>query len=316
MTSRTVGPDEFRQWMAPIVDVLRVLAQAVDAIQRERQNPSVDSVGMTELSREQEFARQDGWQNPITDTHMLGGATLRAAADYVRTFAEAFTAERPPMYGHLVVARSALESSAIAWWLSEPGVGAEERAKRGMSELLYSATEEAWLEIRPNAAETVNEWVDYAAKLQWVATDRDGKTWSVNRRGKPSVGGVSRPSVPRAMTCLLVSNDASRIGNLQWSRLSAVSHVTWFGLRWALMLDDQSANAATGLTTVPVGTDSDAVSLQALCILRALREAATARFSLMGWADDDWNEASRRAEEFESAVLQAQQARPATSGSS
>jgi hypothetical protein len=57
--------------MAPIVDVLRVLAQAVDAIQRERQKPSIDSAGMTELSREQEFARKAGWQNPTTDTHML-----------------------------------------------------------------------------------------------------------------------------------------------------------------------------------------------------------------------------------------------------
>jgi hypothetical protein len=68
--------------MAPIVDVLRVLAQALDAIQGERQNPSIDSAGMTELSREQEFARKDGRQNPITDTHMLGGPSLRAAADY------------------------------------------------------------------------------------------------------------------------------------------------------------------------------------------------------------------------------------------
>jgi hypothetical protein len=40
---------------------------------------------------------------------------------------------------------------------------------------------------------------------------------------------------------LLVSDEASRIGKLQWSRLSAVSHVTWFGLRSALMLDDGAA---------------------------------------------------------------------------
>jgi hypothetical protein len=64
-----------------------------------------------------------------------------------------------------------------------------------------------------------------------------------------------------------VSDEASRIGKLQWSRLSAVSHVTWFGLRSALMLDDGGANIATGLTTVPVGTDSSAVSVQALCVI-------------------------------------------------
>jgi hypothetical protein len=43
------------------------------------------------------------------------------------------------------------------------------------------------------------------------------------------------------------------------------------------MLDDGAANIATGLTTVPVGTDSSVVSVQALCVINALRQAATAR---------------------------------------
>jgi TolB protein len=66
---------------------------------------------------------------PVTDAHALGELTLRAAADYVRAFAEAFTAERLPIYRHLVVARSALESCVISWWLSEPGIARDERVK-------------------------------------------------------------------------------------------------------------------------------------------------------------------------------------------
>jgi hypothetical protein len=104
------------------------------------------------------------------------------------------------------------------------------------------------------------------------------KPWSLAKsRGKPFVDGVSRPSIPAGITRLLVSDEASRIGKPQWSRLSAVSHVPWFGLRSALMLDDGAANIATGLTTVPVGTDSSVVSVQALCVINALRQAATAR---------------------------------------
>jgi hypothetical protein len=303
MTSGVAGPDEFREWMAPIVEVLRDLAASVDAVGDGHPNPAADSVAMIELSREHEFARPDRWQNPVSDTHMLGGATLRAAADYVRSFAELFTAQRPPMYGHLVLARSALEASAVAWWLNESGVGAAERAKRGLSEFLYSATEEAWLEIVPRAAQNVEEWVAWAASLDWAATDYGGRPWSIQRRGKPRVDGVGRPSTSRAMTRLLVSDEASQIGNLQWSRLSAVSHVTWFGLRWALMLDDSAANPATGLMTVPVGTDSGAVSVQALCILRALRVAATVRFTLMGRLNPDWDAAARRAMELERVLL-------------
>jgi hypothetical protein len=43
------------------------------------------------------------------------------------------------------------------------------------------------------------------------------------------------------------------------------------------MLDDGAANIATGLTTVPGGTDCSAVSVQVLCIIKPLQQAATAR---------------------------------------
>ena len=98
------------------------------------------------------------------------------------------------------------------------------------------------------------------------------------------------------------------MGKLQWSRLSAVSHVTWFGLRSALMLDDGAANIATGLTTVPVGTDSSAVSCRRSASSRRGGRRATARFTLMGWQDDDWNTASRLAEQHELALLRAYEA--------
>jgi hypothetical protein len=54
---------------------------------------------------------------------------------------------------------------------------------------------------------------------------------------------------------------------------------------------------------VPVGTESTAVMLQAFCILRALRQAATARFTLMGWEDDKWKTASELAEKHELALF-------------
>ena len=103
---------------------------------------------------------------------------------------------------------------------------------------------------------------------------------------------------------MLVTNEESRLGDLECSRLSAVSHVTWFGLQWGLMLDDSTANIATGLATVPAGTDFSAVCLQAFCIVKALREAATARFTLMGWLDEEWETASRQIQELEPFLVQ------------
>ena len=107
---------------------------------------------------------------------------------------------------------------------------------------------------------------------------------------------------------LLVGDDDSRIGKLQWSRLSAVSHVTFMGLREALHLGDAIPNVGSGLTAVPIGTDSAAVSVQAFCMTKVLRRAATARFELMGWLDEEWSTVCQVAEQQEYALLRAYQA--------
>ena len=52
-----------------------------------------------------------------------------------------------------------------------------------------------------------------------------------------------------------------------------------------------------------IGTESNAVNTQSLCLLRALRHAGTARFTMMGWLDDDWNEAAQQSATHELALL-------------
>jgi hypothetical protein len=66
----------------------------------------------------------------------------------------------------------------------------------------------------------------------------------------------------------------------------------------------EDAPSGSGFTTVPVGTDSTRVATQAWCVLRALRAAANRRFILMGWADQEWQDAAGRAEEYEYSLFQ------------
>jgi hypothetical protein len=113
------------------------------------------------------------------------------------------------------------------------------------------------------------------------------------------VDGVGRPSTPAGIAQLLVSDADAKIGKLLWSRQSAVSHVTFFGLVAGMMLNDATPSVVPGLASVPVGTDASSVALQAFCIVRALRQAATARFALMGWEDDAWKAARDFAEKVE-----------------
>jgi hypothetical protein len=105
---------------------------------------------------------------------------------------------------------------------------------------------------------------------------------------------------------LLVADTEARLGQLLWSRLSAVDHAIWWGLAWAFDLSGaESDSAGRGFATVSVGTDSTEVALQAFCILRALRVAATQRVELTGWSDTEWEEASQAAEAHEATLLAA-----------
>jgi hypothetical protein len=299
-SGRTVGPDEFRQALAAMMADVRVFTLEVDAVgPRHGSVPWDGSPAIRELADEPGYQERCSWTGPFTDTHMLGGLTLQAAADYVRTFAESFKTQSVPIYGHLVVARAALESSVVSWWLSEAAIARDERVKRGLSEFLYSASEVFRLKIRADGGEQVKGWTAYATELGWAATDYEGKPWKPGSRGTPRVDGVERPSIQKAITRLLVSNPDATIGKLLWSKLSAVSHVTYFGLESAMSVEDAVPTLAPGVKTVPVSTNSTSVSQQAFCVVRALRRAATARFVLMGWEDDAWKAARDFAENVE-----------------
>lgn len=301
--SRWVDATVFGEALAPVTQQIRDFTSAVRMVGEGRKLPSADSPAMREISAESDWAQRSGWEAPFADTHSLAALTLRAANDYVRTFADTFNTDRAPIYGHLVLARSALESSVICWWLCEPGITRDERVKRGLSEYIYSAVEEQRLDLVPGAAQHVAAFIDHATRLGWQVEDYNGKPWSSKSRGKPCVDGVGRPPGASGIAGLLTDDETSKIGSVQWSRLSAISHVTFWGLRAAF--DDGAAvsNPLSGRVEVPVGTDARSVYLQVICMLKALRRAADAMFELMGWQDDEWSAAATTAEQFERQLL-------------
>lgn len=299
---RVVDYAAFRECMAPTVETLRLFTQEVEDVPlRFGRLPSASSQAMAEIATEaKDFAKRTSWTTPITDTHSFGAMTLLAASDYVRTYADAIDADRTPVYGHLVVARSALEACVISAWLNEPAIQPAERVKRGLCEQLYNGMELVRLNIEDDARERVDTWKAVAAGFDWsVEKDRD----------KPVVDGVKRPSIPAGIAALLVNEPESRIGRVQWSYLSAVSHVTWYGLRQALP-DQLEEQHLAGPPLAPVGTTSSSVTMQAVCVLIALRKTATSRFALMGWDDPKWRAACDRAKAHESALLSALQPKP------
>jgi hypothetical protein len=201
-----------------------------------------------------------------------------------------------PVYGHLVVARSALEAAVISAWLNEPAIEPDERVKRGLCEQIYNAWELVRLRVEEDARDRVDRWQAVAAGFGWnVGRDRD----------KPTVDQARRPSIPDGIDGLLMDNrdGAWRIGRVQWSYLSAVSHVTWYGLRQAITEPPPESELRPSL--VSIGVTLNSVHAQSVCILKALRMAAWARFTLMGWVDDDWRAASNASAAHEQELVAA-----------
>ena len=218
--------------------------------------------------------------------------SLFAATDYAMTFASCISADPVPVYGHLVVARSCLEASVVAQWLNEPAIAPDERVRRGLCEQIYNAWELTRLRIEDAQviSDRVNRWENEATHWGWHVS---------HRGGKPAVDSTRRPSVPSAIDLLLIGQqrDDARLGRVQWSQLSAVSHVTWYGL--AQSLEVAPTETSFGPPMVNVGTSSRSVRAQAVCVLKLLRAAATSRFELMGWADFEWCAAADRSEAHE-----------------
>ena len=81
---QAIDSEAFRQALAPTIDAVRDLADAVsERAEQCGHYPSASSRAMEEIAAEATFAtRSGGWKEPIGNTHSLGGMTLTAAADF------------------------------------------------------------------------------------------------------------------------------------------------------------------------------------------------------------------------------------------
>jgi hypothetical protein len=67
---------------------------------------------------------------------------------------------------------------------------------------------------------------------------------------------------------------------------------------------------ADGTSLAGFGTNLDSAQVQGVCVMRAVRLAATRRFQLMGWTDGDWARVYRTTERYEANVLWSRRKRP------
>jgi hypothetical protein len=292
----SVSGDAFRTALAPTRQALRDLCAAVTNVVTSRTLPAADSRAMAELSAEPMWAARSDWEHPISDTHTLGAMTLLACTDCARGFAQTIDADEASMYGHLVLARSALETAVICGWLNDPRIDTAERVRRGLCEQLYSAMEVQRLKIKDDAKVRVAEWKTIADSLDLTVDTRPGKPVISER--------TARPSIPKGIDELVLGDGDWSLGRIQWSFLSAVSHGTWYGLMHAFQtVADTSPD---GIATVAYGASSDSINTHAACVLGALSNTAHRRFTLMGWTNPEWSTARKDAQRAQAGLLRIQ----------
>jgi hypothetical protein len=293
------GP-AFIRGMADTASALRAVCTAIaEASARHGHQPAAASRAMTDLAGEGRYVDRcgDDWPTPISDAHTFGSTTLVAATDYGHCYATLFSdPRRPPVFGYMVVARAALEACVISGWLNDPMIETEERIKRVLCEMLYSTQEVKRLALEGDDKSATAEatWLRVAEQCDWEV--------SKDRTGKPIIGGARRPSIPAGITEIMGGVVDEAFGKAQWSFLSAVEHVTWYGLQ-AGIVEGPNDDVGLGPSVAMIGTDSRTVNAQSVCLLRALRHAGTARLTLMGWTDDVWTDACQQAEAHEAALV-------------
>jgi hypothetical protein len=287
-----------RERLEPTIKALRDLVDAVRAAPgRHGSEPTQNSPAKRDLdTQDAEYGAVEGWSQPVRDAH--------ACADYALGFSRLCGQAPPPVYAHLVIARSVLEAGVVSAWLNDPSISTHERVRRALSEHLYRAREEERLakdldKIEDNEASSARLAAASELLVHWKGVESALELPADAETSEPAIGKVSRPQMPGAISALVSADGsapASAGGAVQWRYLSSVSHATWQGLKEALETH-LAEPVQPGVFTAPSVVRAHSIQIQAFYVLRALRNAAAAQFRLMGWDDEVWAAATLAADQ-------------------
>jgi len=239
-----------------------------------------DSPAMGEFTEDERLATPT-MRDPIDVAHSVARVLRLAASDHLRSYAGLFASQPVPVYSHLIVARASLESTALAYWLAEPGIGAERRVQRAMLIRLDNANErrrgplksekEAGREFRENLS---------AAALEHGWPIAKNKDLRLGNEELPSTRDLLRPVLPPPAD----TGDGIDRGHLVWWHLSNVAHSSMFALLQSVDLDQQQDQGPVGMgIRVPLITSSASVELYGALTSRAYLTMMARHRALFGW---------------------------------
>jgi hypothetical protein len=148
--------------------------------------PAPDSEASTELASGQ--VRQDGqpWGETVLRTpYALASLLMTGVMDNLGSIRQ-LIGDPMPAIGPTVIARSAMEMGAAAWWLMEPGIGARRRTCRHLVLSLISAR---------RAAQVAEELRDEEARAEGLAQEGRMLALIADLAVSPPAGSAYKPVI-------------------------------------------------------------------------------------------------------------------------
>ena len=250
-----------------------------------RGTPETESQGMKEYALEGEFAGLWGPQ-PLLTVYTSAAQLLYAAEDEMQCLARLFDADPTPVYGHLLLARGALEASSRAWWLLETRVGVRGALRVAwptmrLTLLGGSCWRRADLVEQPTAAEKLATMLDEALRRGFAHRTRPGGIELEERK-------------PGYRRMIEMAFEASPFGKQTpgalYAYFSAVVHGQPHGLLQSLERDDVTFDLLGGAAQAPMRTDSSEVVAAMAIVVASYTAAVDEQIALLGWSKSAWQE--------------------------
>jgi hypothetical protein len=210
-----------------------------------------------------------------------------AASDAVRQFAKMFEVQPVPVLTHLAVARIGIEAAAIAYWLSDPEINAEERVQRYEMLALRNALE---MKRSPDVAMKARGSVSLAQ----VRGRCQKRGWNpIANEKRVAVAGINLPGSKVMIEDLLNSDDSASglsLGAQAWWFWSGTSHATNYALLDSVDVSGVNAGSEI-LTVVSFVVSAPKITWAALILGHGFVRLMNRQQAFFGWPKEPWDSA-------------------------
>ena len=160
---------------------------------------------------------------PVKAAHSLIRLGHHFVVEQLRTLARLPTLDPPSVFAPYVVTRSLLDTAGVAYWLAEPGLGADRRVKRRLLVQVLEAREQR-VPDRDEFAEKIAELKGVPERVREFCA---AQGWTFTNGDRPRIDEEERPRRPVLMGEVVDTDKdtvATGLGATLWWFLSGYTH--------------------------------------------------------------------------------------------